>query len=249
MEQRLELILAAVDALAAPRNLILKNDAGVRQAEGLPAYVEAPRGSVERLEIQEGDARWQVPARKGQKTGWFYDQRDNRVRLAQLYRGARVLDLYSYAGGWSIQAARAGAAAVLAVDASDTAVTAVQDNAALNEVAGRVQAQRADVAQFLSQTDSRWDWVILDPPALVPRRKDLAKAQNHYRQLNRLALSRVVEDGVFVSCSCSALLDEAAHLALIRAAARQARVGLSLIGVAHCRRITPCIPCCPTVPI
>ena len=230
MEQRLPQILAAIDALVGPDVLIVKNDAGLRQMEGLPSYVEMHRGAVSQLQVVEGQAQWQVPAVDGQKTGWFYDQRDNRVRLAALYRGARVLDLYSYAGGWSIQAALAGATSVLAVDASAGAVEAVRVNAALNGVADRVDAVRSDVSQFLTQCDERYDWVILDPPSLVPRRKDLPKAQNHYRLLNRLALGRVADQGVFVSCSCSALLDEAAHLALIRAAARQSHTALSLIG-------------------
>jgi 23S rRNA (cytosine1962-C5)-methyltransferase len=229
MDRVLNQVVEIVDALAAPTSIVIKNDAGVRAAEGLPQYVDVLRGGDDGLVVEHG-LEFEVSLREGQKTGWFYDQRDNRARLTALYRDARVLDLFSYVGAWGVIAAAQGARSVLCVDSSERALIAAQANATRNGVAQRVRTHRSDAVAFLEADRDRYDCIVLDPPSLVPRRKDLARAQEHYRHLNRLALARVEPGGILVSCSCSALLDEAAHLAVIRGAARRARRGLTLVG-------------------
>ena len=137
----------------------------------------------------EAGAAFEVDLAQGQKTGWFFDQADNRSRFSALYRDARVLDLYSYVGGWGVRAALRGAASVVCVDSSEPAVAATLANAQRNDVAGAVAAVRSDVAEFLDGHDKKYDVVILDPPALVRRRKDLKSAGALYRHLNRAALT------------------------------------------------------------
>ena len=170
MEAALDRIVAAIDSLVAPATLVVKNTNSARAAEGLPAYVDVRRGSPQALVI-EGEATFEVNLAEGQKTGWFFDQADNRSRFPQLYRGARVLDLYSYVGGWGVRAAMRGASRVVCVDSSETAVAATGANARRNAVGETVTAVRAEVTDFLKDHSEKYDVVILDPPALVRRRK------------------------------------------------------------------------------
>jgi 23S rRNA (cytosine1962-C5)-methyltransferase len=229
MDARLAEIIDAVDAAIAPTTIVVKNDAGLRSAEGLETYVEVIRGEAT-VELKEAGARFQIDLAAGQKTGWFFDQRDNRVRFSARYRDARVLDLYSYVGGWGVLAALAGAAQVVCVDASATAIAAVVANAQLNGVEQRIEALRSEVTDVLAQRTDQFDVVVLDPPALVKRRKDLKAGRALYRHLNSAALARVAAGGILVSCSCSSQVDPATHLADIRAAARHVRRDVALIG-------------------
>jgi 23S rRNA (cytosine1962-C5)-methyltransferase len=229
MEGRLDEIVAAVDALVSPRTVIVKNDAAGRSPEGLPAYVNVRRGDPA-AEVLEHGARFAVDLATGQKTGWFFDQRDNRGRFAPLYRGARVLDLYSYVGAWSVLAARRGARRVVAVDASQAAIDAVGENAARNGVAGIVEAVRSDAKDVLDRGTDAFDVVVLDPPALIRRRKDLKAGRALYRHLNAGAIAATAPSGLLVSCSCSSALDAETHLADLRAAARHTRRDIAIVG-------------------
>jgi 23S rRNA (cytosine1962-C5)-methyltransferase len=183
-----------------------------------PVLGEVP----ETLEVHEGGARFRVSLGAGQKTGWFYDQRDNRERLGRFVRDARVLDVFSYVGGWGVQAALAGAREVLCVDDSPAAAELAMENAALNGVGERVRAERAeafDALKGLKEAGERFDVVVLDPPAFIKRKKDTAEGVQAYRRLNQLALQVLERDGVLVSCSCSyhlrreVLLEQAAGAA------------------------------------
>ncbi len=153
----------------------MKNTNSARVAEGLPTYVDVRRGNPQALVI-EGEATFEVNLAEGQKTGWFFDQADNRSRFPQLYRGARVLDLYSYVGAGAFVRPLRGASRVVCVDSSEAAVAATRENAQRNAVGETVTAVRADVSDFLKDHGEKYDVVILDPPALVKRRKDLKGA-------------------------------------------------------------------------
>jgi 23S rRNA (cytosine1962-C5)-methyltransferase len=229
METELDAVVDAIDALVSPTTLVVKNTNSARNAEGLPAYVDVRRGDPQTLVVEEG-AAFEVDLAQGQKTGWFYDQADNRSRFSSLYRDANVLDLYSYVGGWGVRAALRGAASVVCVDSSEPAVAATAKNALRNDVARAVTAERADAAEFLDGHERKYDIVILDPPALVRRRKDLKSAGALYRHLNRAALNCVAPGGLLVTCSCSAQLDAETHLGIVRSAARQARRDVVVVG-------------------
>ncbi|GAP65003.1 SAM-dependent methyltransferase [Mizugakiibacter sediminis] len=198
---------AAVRKVLNPAALLWKNDAAIRALEGLPSYADvgfgAPPGA---LEVREGGLAFAVDAIGGQKTGWFYDQRANRDLLAPFVRGARVLDMFSYLGAWGLRAAAMGAREVVCVDASAHAVEAIAANARRNGLAERVRAERADAFEYLKALRERrehFDVVILDPPAFVKRKKDLAEGRLAYRRLNELGMQALARDGILVTCSCS----------------------------------------------
>ncbi|MEN6538738.1 MAG: class I SAM-dependent rRNA methyltransferase [Mizugakiibacter sp.] len=198
---------AAVDKVLKPAALLWKNDAAIRALEGLPAYADVGFGTPpDALTVREGGLEFAADATGGQKTGWFYDQRANRDRLAPFVKGARVLDMFSYLGAWGLRAAAMGAAEVVCVDASAQAVAAIAGNARRNGLGDRVRAERADAFDFLKALRERrehFDVVILDPPAFVKRKKDLAEGRLAYRRLNELGMQALAKDGILVTCSCS----------------------------------------------
>ncbi len=204
MDTQRDAILHALDKVLKPSAVIFRNDSPIRELEGLPLLIEGD--GPESVMVEEGAARFNVPLARGQKTGWFYDQRDNRARLAKYAHGARVLDVFSYLGAWGVQAALAGATSVTCVDAQDVAIAGVRENAELNGVADRVQALQGDafeVLKSLREAREHFDVVIIDPPAFIKRKKDLKEGTNAYRRLNTLAQQVLSRDGILVSCSCS----------------------------------------------
>lgn len=222
MERLKEDIAQALDKVVQPAALLWKNDGGARELEGLPTYIETGAGTVpETVEIVENGLRFVVPLARGQKTGWFFDQALNRAAFLKYVSGARVLDVFSYLGAWGIAAARHGAAEVLCVESSPHALTWLEHNAALNEV--RLEARKGDafeVLETLHAERQRFDVVVLDPPAFIKRRKDVARGQAAYRRLNQLGLQLLERDGVLVSCSCSYHLADEDLLAAIQKAGR-----------------------------
>jgi 23S rRNA (cytosine1962-C5)-methyltransferase len=199
-------IVAAVQKVLAPRALVWKNDSGARELEGLPGYVETAFGpEVHETIVAEHGVRFVVPIGQGQKTGWFYDQAANRRALLKYVPGRRVLDVFSYLGAWGLAAAKAGAAEVLCVDSSATALELLQRSAGTNDLA-HVRTERADAFEALAAlraAGEKFDVVVVDPPAFIKRRKDAPKGQAAYRKLNQLAMQVLVRDGILVSCSCS----------------------------------------------
>jgi 23S rRNA (cytosine1962-C5)-methyltransferase len=226
MERLKESLLAALEELLAPRAIVLKNNSPMRQLEGLSIYTEVAKGSIDApIEIEENGVRFIVDPIQGQKTGWFYDQRNNRALTAMLSKGQRVLDLFSYTGGWGIQAAMAGAETVDCVDSSESAVRQAAENARLNGVERRIRCLRDDALEFLKrarQERRRYDLVILDPPALIQRKKDASAGTEAYHRLNQLALQVLSREGILVAASCSYHLHRDTLQQILRAAARHA---------------------------
>jgi 23S rRNA (cytosine1962-C5)-methyltransferase len=199
--------LAACDAVLAPRAILLRNDSPARALEGLEPELRVAQGAIDGpIELVENGARFLADPREGQKTGWFFDQRDNRRFVAGLSRGARVLDLYCYAGGFAIAAAQAGADQVLALDRSEAALALAARSAELNGVGERCRFQRADAFGEVSRLGAqgeRFDVVIADPPAFVKSKKDLGPGLRGYRKLARLAATLVAPGGLLFIASCS----------------------------------------------
>ncbi|HEY0178543.1 MAG TPA: class I SAM-dependent rRNA methyltransferase [Dokdonella sp.] len=224
MERLKDALTDAIVKIVKPRRLWWKNDASVRALEQLPDYVELAHGEAggETL-VREGGLEFAIDPAGGQKTGWFYDQRENRDRLARFVRGRRVLDVFSYLGAWGLRAAAAGADEVVCVDASASAVDAIGANAARNGLADRVVAVRADAFEHLKalrDARERFDVVVLDPPAFVKRRKDFAEGRLAYRRLNELGMQVLARDGILATCSCSYHLPRAALLEAVQQGAR-----------------------------
>ena len=200
-------ILTALDKVLKPKGVVLRNDASIRQQEGLDRYVEIASGAVPDLvELEEGDCRFQVSLTEGQKTGWFFDQAANRQKMLEYVSGKTVLDVCSYVGAWSVQAAKAGATEVTAVDVSAKALDAAHYNAELNNVADKlilIEGDAFDAMRELKQENHRYDVVILDPPAFIKKRKDIKQGLIAYKRLNELAVRLVNNDGILISASCS----------------------------------------------
>jgi 23S rRNA (cytosine1962-C5)-methyltransferase len=236
MERVRDEVVAALQAELAPAGILFRNDVPGREMEGLPGYVETAAGEVpDTLALEENGVKFEVPV-AGQKTGWFYDHRMNRARLAAYVRGARVLDVFSYVGGWGVQAAARGAESVVCVDASAPALEGVARNAELNGVGERVSTRRGDAFDTLRELAAggeRFDVVVLDPPAFVKRKKDLKEGEEAYRRLNTLAMDVLRQDGVLVSASCSYHMPRASlQDAVLRAGRRQGR-SLQIVEQGH----------------
>jgi 23S rRNA (cytosine1962-C5)-methyltransferase len=212
MEKHKDDVVAALVQVCKPSGILFKNDSAARDAEGLASYVETAFGLVpEWVALEENGVKFEAPVIAGQKTGWFYDHRMNRARIAPYVKGKRVLDLFSYIGGWGVQAAAFGASDVMCVDASAFALDGVERNAGLNGLTDKVACLEGDVFEALKQlkaAEERFDVVIVDPPAFIKRKKDLKNGEAAYRRLNEQAMRLLNKDGILISASCSMHLPE-----------------------------------------
>ncbi|WP_193163403.1 class I SAM-dependent rRNA methyltransferase [Microbulbifer hainanensis] len=223
MEQQLDVVIDKLRELVSPKGILLRNDHQGRGVEDMPAVNEVVFGEVpEMAPFEENGVPLLAPVHRGQKTGWFYDHRDNRARLNQWVAGKRVLDLFSYAGGWGVQALVRGASDVTCVDASEQALDWCRANAAHNNVEERLHTERGkalDVMKTLLDARERFDIVVLDPPAFIKRRKDHKAGLAAYRHINELAIRLLAPGGLLVSASCSMHLEADELLDCVRGAA------------------------------
>lgn len=207
MDVRRDAILEALDAVLSPKTVILRNDSPIRQRENLPLEIVAIRGDGEApMVVRENGVEFSAHPAAGQKTGWFFDQRDNRAFVGALAADASLIDFYCYGGGFAIQALTAGATRAVLVDRSAPALEAAAASAARNGVASRCEFVRQDAfaeMERLAADGVRFDVVVADPPAFVKAKKDLHRGSRAYRKMVRLA-ARLVEPGGFLFvASCS----------------------------------------------
>ena len=204
MEQLKAPMLEGLKLALKPAGILLRNDVGMRETEGLESYVEEIGEVPDTVEIDEAGVRIEVPVKTGQKTGWFYDQRSNRDQLAKYVAGKTVLDVFSYLGGWSLRALAAGAKSAVALDSSASALEGAARNAALNGMTlETIQAKALDTLREMRVHQRKFDVVIVDPPALIKRKKDLEPGSAHYGALNKTAIDVLAPEGILISCSCS----------------------------------------------
>jgi 23S rRNA (cytosine1962-C5)-methyltransferase len=207
MEVLQPLVVEALTTLLKPDAIVLRNDSPARTLEGLTQEVRVALGKIDGpVTVEENGALFGADVLAGQKTGWFFDQRDNRAFVGGLARGARVVDLYCYSGGFAVQAARGGAVSVLGIDRSDAALALAAAAAERNGVAERCEFRRAEVfaeAASLASAGERFDVVIADPPAFARSRRDVPAALRGYRKLARLAASLATPSGIVFLASCS----------------------------------------------
>lgn len=204
MEQLKAPLLGALQELLQPRAIVLRNDNAAREQEGLSQEPEVIGQLPEPLEAWEEGLAYPLDLLHGQKTGFFFDQRDNRSRLARYAPGARVLDVFSYVGAWALRALRDGAAEAACLDSSQPALDVAQAAAARNGL--KLETLRDDAMaglKALREAGRQFDIVIVDPPALIKRRKDFDAGVEHYAALNRAAMQLLPAEGLLVSCSCS----------------------------------------------
>lgn len=212
MEAMKSQIQGALTRIFDMKGLLWKNDGKMRVQEGLEEYVEVAEGEMPKMvPMIENQTQFEVPVWDGQKTGWFYDHRLNRERINRHVKGKRVLDICSYAGGWGVQAATAGAEHVTCVDISKQALDWVEHNAKLNGVENAVSCIQGDaftVMEKLIEEGQMFDVVILDPPAFIPKRKDIPAGERAYQKLNQQGMRLLGADGFLLSASCSMHLSE-----------------------------------------
>jgi 23S rRNA (cytosine1962-C5)-methyltransferase len=203
----IEPLIDAIDRLLKPRTIVISGDGPARALEGLAPVHRIALGALGgAIDLREHGARFLADLAEGQKTGWFYDQRDNRLLAARFAEGADVLDLYSYSGGFGVQAARHGARSVLSVDRSGPALELARRAATLNEVGDRFTTEAAEAFDFLEQAGAAhrtFDLVMADPPAFVKSKKDFHQGGRAYRKLARLTAARVRSGGFLFLASCS----------------------------------------------
>lgn len=223
MEAQQQAIIDALTQVMKPRGILFKNDSGARSQEGLAEFVGVVAGSVpDEVTVPEAGLSFSVPLAGGQKTGWFFDQAENRVHFLRRARGAkRILDVCGYLGAWGIRAAAGSDARVTMIDASAAAVAHATANAAAAGVAFEgLRGDAFEVMESLRGAGEKFDLVILDPPAFIKRRKDMPKGVAAYRRLNQLAMQLTTRDALLVSCSCSYHLEPAALEGALQKAAR-----------------------------
>jgi len=250
MDRLTPVLLEALEAELSPKTILLKNDSPVRELEGLTREVVVAKGEAAgAIELIENGAKFVADLSGGQKTGWFYDQRDNRRFTAGLAKGANVLDVYSYSGGFGVLAAKEGAKSVICVDRSAAALDAARQAAKLNGVDKVVSFEKSEAFEALEKlggTSARkFEVVICDPPAFVKSRKDLKTGAQGYRKLVRLAAPLVARGGFLFVASCSHLVDPPMFADQVRRGLRDAeRTGRILLssGAALDHPVHPGLP-------
>jgi 23S rRNA (cytosine1962-C5)-methyltransferase len=205
MDRLLPEITEALEALLPRSSVLARNDSGMRHLEGLAAETRILSGAVPAdLVVEEGGVVFPVDPQSGQKTGWFYDQKENRDRIAGLARGARVLDLFCHTGGFGLRAAAAGAEHALLVDSSGAALELARLAAERNGLAAEFRRADAFAAMAeLAASGAAFDIVVCDPPPFIPTRKDQAAGLRGYARMARLAAALVAPGGFLFAASCS----------------------------------------------
>ncbi len=215
------------------RGVYERSDARVRELEGLSrtkGFLSDPFDT--RVTITENGLRFLVDVENGQKTGYFLDQKYNRLAIRRFCPGGRVLDCFTHTGSFALNAAQAGAAEVIAVDASDTGIAQAGENASLNGLSDRIRFEVADVFELLPALEDqgeRFDLVILDPPAFTKARSSVKKAAAGYREINLRGMRLVKNGGFLATCSCSHFMEPALFAQTLREAARGAHKRLKQV--------------------
>lgn len=245
--KRLDTFKRLLTELTGISKFVVRADDRIEKIEGFHVPPLASDAAPETLTIRENGLRFRVDLRAGHKTGFFCDQRDNRLKLVGLTRGASVLDVCCYTGGFGIYAkARGGAEEVTGVDLDEDAIDLAKRNANLNQL--RIQHIHADAFSYLRQmqTNGRsFDAVVLDPPKFVAGREDFAEGSRKYHDLNTLGMSVVRPGGLLVTCSCSGMVSREDFLGMVKAAAGRARRPLQIVDITGAGPDHPVMANCP----
>jgi 23S rRNA (cytosine1962-C5)-methyltransferase len=210
IDNLLHAIVPALLEVYSPKAIILRNDITSREIEGLGKEKRVIYGEISNpVTFTESGLYYSVDLLEGQKTGFFFDQRENRLALERYVLGKRTLDCFCYIGAWSLTAARFGAQDVIGLDASERAIALASQNAQLNGLSARFK--KADVfieLPRLKQQHERFGCVILDPPAFVKSRTKIREALKGYKEINLCAMQLLEQGGILVTCSCSYHIDQ-----------------------------------------
>jgi 23S rRNA (cytosine1962-C5)-methyltransferase len=249
MDRLADDLVQAIDDVIGPAAIVLRNDSALRSVEGLAQGVRIAKGAIDGpVRFEENGVAFLAHVIEGQKTGWFFDQRENRQAVARLAKGMRVLDVYAHTGAFGLQAAAAGAAETVLVDRSELALDLARRAADLNGLTDRVRFVQAEAfreLERLAAAGERFDIVVVDPPAFVKSKKDLVTGLKGYRKLADMAATLVRPGGFLFSASCSHNVDPPSFLAEVtRGLTRARRTGriLRQAGAAADHPIHPLLP-------
>jgi 23S rRNA (cytosine1962-C5)-methyltransferase len=223
-------IVAALQVEYAPKVIVLRNDTTSREIEGMLQEKRVLQGTVSGpVVIEESGIQYLVDVLDGQKTGFFFDQRENRLALKDVVKGRRTLDCFCYVGAWSLSAVRFGSSEVIGLDSSEKAITLARENARLNGLEAQFkQADVFDELRSLEKNRERFGCIILDPPAFVKSRAKVREALRGYKEINLRAMKLLESGGFLVTCSCSHHIDQDLFREMLIDAAysagRQARI-------------------------
>lgn len=213
-----------------------RNDVEIRKLEGLEEYkgyyklegIETPKHTI--TEIVENGIKYKVDVENGQKTGFFLDQKYNRLAISKIAKGKKVLDCFTHTGSFALNAAKGGAMHVHAVDISESAIEMAKENAKLNGLEDKMSFEAINVFDLLPNIKSSdYDFIILDPPAFTKSRKTIENAKKGYKQINYRAMKALPRGGYLATCSCSHFMDEEKFIKMLKDAARDAGVRLRQI--------------------
>lgn len=203
MERKREAIIEAVEQVLSPKAVVLRSDSPAREEEGLPQYKETIKGSVaDGVIIRVGPLKFRTDVLEGHKTGFYFDQRENRFLLEGYARGASVLDCFSYTGAFGLYALLFGAHSVTFVDSSARSIDLCRENMKLNSLSGG-EFVKSDVFDFLKTTEKTFDLAILDPPSFIKTKKKIKEGEKGYIDLHKKALRRLADNGYLFTFSCS----------------------------------------------
>ena len=226
MDMRKDDIVQALHEVLKPRGIYERNDAPVREKEGLElrtGFIGEPFET--KLEIEENGLKMTVDVAGGQKTGHFLDQRLNHAAMTRISHQARVLDCFTHTGGFALHAAKYGAKEVLGLDISEDAISAARANASLNGLEKRCVFKAANVFDYLADADKRgmlWDVIVLDPPSFAKSRGAMDGATRGYKEINLRAMKCLPPGGFLVTCSCSQHMTPDLFRDMVMSAARDA---------------------------
>ena len=226
-------ILKALKKIIRPDFIYERSDAGVREKEGL----EEKSGWIgdagqDVITIRENDVLLRVDIAKGQKTGYFLDQKFNRKKVAELSKGKTVLDTFSHTGAFGLNAFKGGAKQVISVDLSQEAVDLINKNIELNHAENKMSSVCADVFDVLKQYESegrKFDLIVLDPPAFTKNAKNIQKAYGGYKEINLRAMRLLNPNGILVTCSCSYFFDSEHFYGMIMKAAEDSKKKVQIL--------------------
>ncbi|MFN0158419.1 MAG: class I SAM-dependent rRNA methyltransferase [Bacteroidota bacterium] len=247
MDSRLPIVCDVLEALFHPIAIIERGESPLRTLETLPLQNRILRGEVYTTEIVEHGLRYTVDVLKGQKTGFFLDQRENRFAIRRFSKGARVLDCFCNYGGFGLNAAAAGATEVVGIDISEEAIQKASHNASLNELR-TIRFEQADVFQKLEELQNHgatFDVVVLDPPSFTKNRKNVQAARKGYRELHMKALCVTRPGGILITASCSHHIEPGVFLDILAESAQRVDRHIQVL---DWRGAAPDHPILPRVP-
>jgi 23S rRNA (cytosine1962-C5)-methyltransferase len=229
IDRRIGDVVRILNDLLAPRGVLARNDPRTRTLEGLEQRVEVLAGDVpERLTVSEGRIEYEVDVRRGQKTGLFLDQRENRTAAAQYARG-RLLDCFTYNGGFALALGRR-CTETIAIDVSEEAIDRVRENAARNGVTVDARVGNAfDELRGMERLGERFDTIVLDPPAFAKNKAAVPNARAGYKEINLRAVKLLNHGGTLVTCSCSYNVSEALFAEIVYEAAVDAQAQVTVV--------------------